>query len=131
MTHQQLIYLLLLAFTAVSLGSGFVSPAQAPVRRKVSSFSALCMADYSLDPRETAILLIEYQNEFTSPGGKLHDAVKECMEKTNMLENSKNLVTAARAAGCSVVHCPISFEKVSEFLTLTMLHSIMNDIEFF
>ncbi len=29
-----------------------------------------------LDPTRTALVLIEYQNEFTSPGGDLHDAVK-------------------------------------------------------
>ena len=30
----------------------------------------------SLDPAKTAVVLIEYQNDFTSPGGTLHDAVK-------------------------------------------------------
>jgi hypothetical protein len=35
------------------------------------------------------------------------------MEKTNMLENSKRLVTAAREAGCTIVHVPINFEKVN------------------
>jgi len=38
---------------------------------------------FSLDPSSTAIIFIEYQNEFTSEGGKLHPAVKDCMEKTN------------------------------------------------
>lgn len=51
-----------------------------------------------------------FQNEFTSPGGKLHDAVKECMDKTNMLETSIDAVQAARAAGCTIIHCPINFE---------------------
>ena len=37
----------------------------------------------TLDPTKTALVLIEYQNEFTTPGGKLHDAVKDVMEKTN------------------------------------------------
>ena len=38
---------------------------------------------FSLNPATTALVLIEYQNEFTTPGGKLHEAVKECMERTN------------------------------------------------
>lgn len=63
-----------------------------------------------LNPAVTAFVMIEYQHEFASPGGKLHDAVKECMESTNMMENSIHAVTAARAAGCTVIHCPISFE---------------------
>ena len=29
----------------------------------------------SLDPATTAVVLIEYQNEFTSDGGALHGAV--------------------------------------------------------
>ena len=91
-----------------STGYAFVptSLKTTPVRRP------LFMADFELDPEKTAIVLIEYQNEFTSEGGKLHGAVQECMEKTNMLENSANLVEAARNAGCSIIHVPISFEKV-------------------
>lgn len=63
-----------------------------------------------LHPSETALVLVEYQNEFTSPGGKLHDAVEECMKHTNMLQNSIELVQDARAKGCTIIHCPISFE---------------------
>lgn len=70
--------------------------------------------EFTLDPKETALVLIEFQNEFTTDGGKLHGAVKECMEKTNMLANAKKLADTARAAGCTIIHCPISFEKVRD-----------------
>jgi nicotinamidase-related amidase len=63
----------------------------------------------SIDPQRTALVLIEYQNDFTSEGGVLHGAVKGVMEATNMLENTTRLVTAARAAGATIVHAPISF----------------------
>lgn len=63
-----------------------------------------------LDPKETALVLIEYQNEFTTEGGKLHDAVKEVMDKTNMLENSKTIMDKMRSAGCKILHLPISFQ---------------------
>ena len=66
----------------------------------------------SLDPAETALILIEYQNEFTTEGGKLFGAVKECMDATGTLQNSKRASDAFRDAGCTIVHCPISFEKV-------------------
>lgn len=69
------------------------------------------MALEKLDPKKTAIVLIEYQNEFTSEGGALYPAVKECIEKTNMLENSSKLMNSAREAGCSIVHVPISFAE--------------------
>jgi len=63
----------------------------------------------SFDPKRTAVVLIEYQNDFTSEGGALHDAVNDVMESTGMLENTRRLVEAARAAGATVVHAPITF----------------------
>jgi nicotinamidase-related amidase len=62
-----------------------------------------------LDPERTAIVLIEYQNEFTSEGGVLHPAVAGVMERTGMLANTTALVDAARRAGVTVMHAPISF----------------------
>jgi ureidoacrylate peracid hydrolase len=63
----------------------------------------------SLDPSTTAVLLIEYQNEFTTEGGVLHGAVAGVMEQTNMLVNTKTVVDAARTAGVTVMHAPITF----------------------
>lgn len=62
-----------------------------------------------LDPAKTAILLIEYQNEFTSEGGVLHGAVSAVMDKTGMLPKTVALVDAARAAGVTIMHAPITF----------------------
>src|SRR3954465_2769503 len=63
----------------------------------------------SLDPRKTAVVLIEYQNDFTSEGGALHGAVQGVMEQTGMLDNTRRLVQAPRAAGATIVHAPITF----------------------
>ena len=49
-----------------------------------------------IDPSTTAIILIEYQNEFTTEGGALYPAVKACMEKTDMLKKSRILMDDAR-----------------------------------
>ncbi|MEC7522332.1 MAG: cysteine hydrolase [Myxococcota bacterium] len=62
-----------------------------------------------MDPETTAIVLIEYQNDFTSPGGVLHDAVKGVMESTEMLSKTQAVVEAARAEGVTVMHAPITF----------------------
>jgi nicotinamidase-related amidase len=62
-----------------------------------------------IDPATTAVVLIEYQNDFTSEGGVLHGAVEEVMTKTDMLANTKRVVEAARMAGATVMHAPISF----------------------
>lgn len=67
------------------------------------------MSDLTLDPARTALVLIEYQNEFTSPGGVLHDAVAPVMESTGMLANTSALVERARAAGVTIMHAPITF----------------------
>jgi ureidoacrylate peracid hydrolase len=62
-----------------------------------------------MNPKTTAVVLIEYQNDFTTPGGKLHDAVKPVMEATKMLENTVETVDAARKAGATIVYVPIQF----------------------
>jgi ureidoacrylate peracid hydrolase len=64
-----------------------------------------------IDPKTTALLLIEYQNDFTSEGGALHQGVKAVMQSTNMLANSVQAADQARAAGVTVMFAPISFAK--------------------
>merc|ERR1719399_2591763 len=59
---------------------------------------------------KTALVLIEFQNEFTTDGGKLHPAVKECMSSTGMLAKTKALADKVRGAGGKVFHVPIMFK---------------------
>jgi|UniRef100_A0A7S4EE43 nicotinamidase-related amidase len=68
------------------------------------------MSDLTLSPEQTACIFIEYQNEFTTEGGKLYPATKEVMEKTSMRENSVKLIEFCREKGILVLHCPIAFE---------------------
>jgi nicotinamidase-related amidase len=63
----------------------------------------------AIDPTTMAVVLIEYQNDFTSDGGALHSAVLPVMDKTGMLANTKRVVEKARAAGATVMHAPIAF----------------------
>ena len=63
----------------------------------------------AFDPKRTAVVLIEFQNDFTSDGGALHGAVQDVMERTGMLDNARKLVDAARAVGATIVHAPITF----------------------
>jgi ureidoacrylate peracid hydrolase len=62
-----------------------------------------------LNPKTTAIVLIEYQNDFTTSGGVFHAAVKDVMQANGMLGNTIAMVDKARAAGASIMHVPISF----------------------
>ncbi|MFE9994689.1 cysteine hydrolase [Streptomyces avermitilis] len=66
---------------------------------------------FELDPARTAIVLIEYQNEFTSDGGVLHGAVADVMQHTGMLANTVAVVDAARQAGVPIMHAPITFAE--------------------
>lgn len=62
-----------------------------------------------MNPKKTAIVLIEYQNDFTTPGGVFHDAVKDMMEKSNMLANTVHTIKKAREFGVKIIHLPIVF----------------------
>lgn len=62
-----------------------------------------------MDPKTTAIVLIEYQNDFVTEGGALHSAVRGVMQTTNMLANTVSLVEEARALGATIMMLPISF----------------------
>ena len=62
-----------------------------------------------VDPRTTALVLIEYQNDFTTEGGTLHGAVEGVMEQNDMLEKTKRVIETARSSGATIVHAPITF----------------------
>ncbi len=62
-----------------------------------------------MDPAKTAVVLIEYQNDFTTENGVLHGAVEGTMSSTDMIKNTCAVVDAARAAGATIVHSPIQF----------------------
>ncbi|MDO5743560.1 MAG: cysteine hydrolase [Micrococcaceae bacterium] len=57
----------------------------------------------------TAVVFIEFQNDFTSPGGVLHDAVKDSMEANSTMDNAAKVLEAARRHGATVIHSPIGF----------------------
>jgi nicotinamidase-related amidase len=62
-----------------------------------------------LDPSSTALVLIECQNDFMTDGGAFHPAVEASMTATSMAERTRTALDAARAAGTTVMHAPISF----------------------
>lgn len=62
-----------------------------------------------MNPKQTALILIEFQNDFTSDGGTLHQAVQPVMESTQMLANTLETVKRARELGVTIIHAPITF----------------------
>lgn len=99
-------YRFIVLFASIMLTSGF---------KKVSTLSASMVTRFmsaaSTAYKNVGVVLIEYQNEFTTEGGKLHPAVKPVMDKSNMLANSVKLVAAARAKGIKIIHAPIVFSE--------------------
>jgi nicotinamidase-related amidase len=87
----------------------------APVESLQQNLRAFLAADAkggaAIKPGKTAVLFIEYQNEFTTEGGKLHGAVKEIMDSSALLDKSAAVAKAVRSAGGKVLHAPISFAK--------------------
>jgi nicotinamidase-related amidase len=65
----------------------------------------------SFDPAKTAVVLIEYQNDFTSEGGVLHGAVREVMDKTDMLANTGASSKPPGPPAPPIMHAPITFAK--------------------
>jgi nicotinamidase-related amidase len=56
---------------------------------------------------ETAVVLIEFQNEMLKPGGKNYEWLKPVVDKNNVLANAVDLVAKAREKGITIMHVPI------------------------
>src|SRR4051812_4337660 len=62
------------------------------------------MKNYSSE--NTAILIVDPFNDFLSDGGKLWSTTKETVKGVNLIENLKNLLSAARSSGIKIVYVP-------------------------
>lgn len=60
---------------------------------------------------ETAVIFIEFQNEFCKEGGKLHEAVRGELARNGTIPHAVRLLAGARETGCLVVHCPFVFDE--------------------
>jgi len=61
--------------------------------------------------QKTAIVLIEFQNEFCQEGGKLHDMVKDEIARQKTVEHAIELAEGARQKGALIVHCGFVFDE--------------------
>ncbi|MDO4571209.1 MAG: cysteine hydrolase [Planctomycetia bacterium] len=59
-----------------------------------------------MDPKETAVIFIEFQNDFCSEGGKLFGLVREEIERNRTIANARRLLEGVREKGCLIIHCP-------------------------
>lgn len=61
--------------------------------------------------KETAVVLIEFQNEFCKEGGVLYDGVKEEIARQGTLTNAVKLAEGAREKGATVIFAPFIFNE--------------------
>ena len=68
------------------------------------------------DISKTALVLIDLLNEYLSPKGKIHPAIKDELERVHFVKNVSRLVRGARAANLLIVYVshelsPTVFDK--------------------
>lgn len=61
------------------------------------------------NPLQTALVLIELQNDFLAHGGALNLAVSEVLENNSVIDNINSAIDGARRLGMTIVHVPIAF----------------------
>jgi len=61
--------------------------------------------------KETAVVLIEFQNDFCKDGGKLFEGVKGELARQNTIPNAVKLAEGARKKGAMVIHSPFIFNE--------------------
>jgi len=59
--------------------------------------------------KETAVVLIEFQNEFCKEGGKLYEGVKGEIQRQGTIAKAVKLAEGARQKGALVIHAPFVF----------------------
>lgn len=60
---------------------------------------------------KTALIFIEFQNDFCKEGGKLYSLVAEEIKRNKTIENAVKLLTGAREKGVKIVHCPFVLDR--------------------
>ena len=59
-----------------------------------------------MNPKETAFIFIEFQNDFCTEGGKLYELVRDEIARNKTVPNAVRLLSAARKRGGLIIHCP-------------------------
>src|SRR6476660_1055475 len=60
--------------------------------------------DRTLMPDQTAVILVDFQNNFASPQGAFYSLFENQFRDSHMIENSLNLLKVARELGILVIH---------------------------
>ncbi|MBR2692819.1 MAG: cysteine hydrolase [Thermoguttaceae bacterium] len=64
-----------------------------------------------MNANETAVIFIEFQNDFCHPNGLLYDTVKSELSRLGTVANAQRLLNGVRRAGCKVIHSPFTLDR--------------------
>lgn len=64
-----------------------------------------------IDPKTTALLVVDMQNDFCSPGGYLDKLDADLSQVPGTVENIAKLIKSARDAGVQVIHIQSWFDR--------------------
>lgn len=64
-----------------------------------------------MNANETAVIFIEFQNDFCAQGGKLHEGVKKELARVGTIDHARKLLDGARQKGCKIIHSPFTLDK--------------------
>lgn len=70
-----------------------------------------------MNPQQTALILIGYQNDYFSPNGILHTVIEESSKVTNILANTVHLLEVLADMPVLIIATPIFFTPTYEELS--------------
>lgn len=64
-----------------------------------------------MNPLNTALIVLDPQNDLTNPAGKLFPATEAVLSKFDVMANINRLITGFRDAGSTIIFSPIVFSE--------------------
>ncbi len=64
-----------------------------------------------MEAAKTALIFIEFQNDFCKEGGKLYSLVKDEIARNQTIVNAQRLLKGAREKGAHIIHCPFILDR--------------------
>lgn len=59
--------------------------------------------------KKSAVLLIEFQNEWLDPSGNLYPYIESQLLKKNIVKNTLSVIETAKKKGFSIIHVPLGY----------------------
>jgi len=95
----------------------FFGPNSESVRSEASSSDSHLSSSFgsSMDEliciEKTAILCLEFQNDFIDKSGVMYSHLEKELSRTRILNKSKKLISSARKKGVTIIHAPVTIVK--------------------